>query len=122
MIIYGIDLVQQLWAGLVPLVFFLLFKYDKARTLELLNKALVVYVLAWLTYEIVRLVALPHTRDNWLVLGVKVFFVFVLMEMAWSTIHPAVEDEIPSSLVKVLYAVGALAGFIGVVLSFLGRA
>lgn len=119
---FGIDLVQQLWAGLAPLVLYLLLIRHRERVQELLKKALIVYLLAWFTYEVVRAVALPQARDSWLVLGMKTFLVFVLLELTWEKIHPPAGEEVPSSLTRALYIILGLAGFIGVVLSFLGRA
>ena len=86
-----------------------------------MGKALAAYGLAWVTYEIVRAAAFSHTRDGWLLLGVKTLVVFLLLELAWSKIHPAREEAAPSSLVLFLYIALALVGFIGAVLSFLGR-
>jgi hypothetical protein len=116
----GFDLAQLLWSALIPLVFFLLLRHKK-RLQELLGKALAAYCLAWVTYEIVRPAAFPRARDGWLVLGVKTFVVFLLLELAWGKIHPARDEDAPSSLVLALYIALALVSFIGVVLSFLGR-
>ena len=115
------DLVQLLWALLLPIVFLLLLR-EKRRGGELLLKAVIVYGLAGGAYEIIRLSALTRTRDNWLVLGVKVFLVFLLLELAWGQIHPPEQEESPPTFVQVLYAIGSLIGFVGVVLSFLGLA
>lgn len=117
---FGFDLAQLLWSILIPLVFLLLLRHKK-RLQELLGKALVVYGLAWITYEVVRIAAFPHTKDGWLMLGIKTFVAFLLLELAWGKVHPAREELAPTSLVLFLYVVLALVGFIGVVLSFLGR-
>ncbi len=117
---FGFDPAQLLWAALLPLVCILLLRHKK-RTEELLGKAAAAYGLIWFTYQVVRVTAFPHTRDGWLVPGMKTFLVFLLLELAWAKIHPARDEEVPTSLVRALYIAAALVSFIGVVLSFLGR-
>jgi hypothetical protein len=120
-VIYHVDFVQVLWAALLPVVV-LLVRREERRLDGLLLKALIVYCLGYIAYEAIRLSVFPQTRDNWLVLGTKVFLVFLLLELAWEQIHPPEHEETPPVAIQVLYALGGIIGFIGVLFSFLGRA
>lgn len=119
--IFPLDLIQQCWAALVPLVILLLLKQEE-RIRELLKKALIAYGLGWITYELVRLTAYSTARDNLFVLDVKVFLTYIFLELAWKRIHPDEDEDVPALLIQAFYVLGAIVSFVGVVLSFLGYA
>jgi hypothetical protein len=119
---FGFDLFHTIWVILSVTSIYLTTREEGGHVGRLLLIGLVLTGGIAVGYEIVRLINEPNSTDFLAVLFMRTFVVVLLGEMAKEKFFPHyLELKEADPLVKLLYALPALAGIPCIVLSFMGH-
>src|SRR5690242_9257986 len=103
---YGFDLAQLIWSVLIPVGFGIaVIQIEHANHARIFVAfVLSLTVLSWIAYEIVRLLAYPHSKDSWGLLVPRVIVLWVGLYALWREVHPQDEESrLKRPLVTFLY-------------------
>jgi hypothetical protein len=118
----GFAVIDLLWQ-VVFLAPFILLLFHKEKLFRLFLIGVSAYVIGDIIYQLVRIMAFPHSSDHWMIMGPRVIAVAFLGKIAEERLIPHEKDrggaEYTPMVVRVLYAGSFLFGLTLLAVSFI---
>jgi hypothetical protein len=108
---------------LIFLAPFIMLLFHKEKLFRLFLIGVSTYVIGDIIYQLVRIMAFPHSSDHWMLMGPRVIAVAFLGKLAEERLIPHEKDrgsaEYSPRVVQVLYGVSFLFGLTLLAVSFI---